>query len=415
MKSIATLLLFASLGINAVLAVMVWSRRDEAAAVSVPMPAEASAAASAKRAGDRAVADESGHPLAAAAPTLWAQLESEDIETVVQRLQGSGFPPLHVRSVVRALLSHRQANARELLVGPPNEIPYWKTTYQEPTDPKIEAELRALSVKTRLLWQKYADPPEMLRYDEEMRLMAERRYGALPIDKLISVAKAEDDYHAKMIALFERHGDDATQIAVTEARALELRRELDARVTAVLAPEEAHEFQLRNSSLANSLRSTLETFRPSEAEYKAIFAAYSRVERMYPSFSSDEAQWRARIDAMTAARASLQPLLGAERLAELEQAEKTGSDKTTRLLARLDLPLTKVGEIDAVQKDLMGRAAAIRANGQLSPEDRQRELAALANQARERLTASLGEKGYAAYRDLKGEWILSLGEAKPAR
>jgi hypothetical protein len=70
-------------------------------------------------------------------------------------------------------------------------------------------------------------------------------------------------------------------------------------------------------------------------------------------------------------------------------------------------------EVRQVQQDLTQRANDIRANTQLTPNDRSAQLNALASQAETQLTAKLGADGFEAYSDLKGDWMRAL-RPKPA-
>ncbi len=175
----------------------------------------------------------------------------------------------------------------------------------------------------------------------------------------------------------------------------------------MLTPEEYEQYELRNGSPAGWLRSSLETFRPSEAEYKAIFDFYSSLQKQFPD-PSDESQRMAMLAAEKQLASQLEATLGPDRYAEYVQARQSGNDKLSRLVARLDLPLTVIGQVNAVRDDISQRAKDIRSNTQLSSVERDAQLAALQQEATTKVTAALGQRGFNAYQDMKGDWIRAL-------
>src|SRR5258707_9437898 len=90
--------------------------------------------------------------------------------------------------------------------------------------------------------------------------------------------------------------------------------------------------------------------------------------------------------------AALAAALGPDRAADFMEVQEHGIDKTARLFARLDLPPRTYGTVRNIQQDVTQRAAALRADPQLSAADRATQLANLAATARTQLTATLGDR-----------------------
>ena len=105
--------------------------------------------------------------------------------------------------------------------------------------------------------------------------------------------------------------------------------------------------------------------------------------------------------------------LGAVRYAEYQRATDYSFRQTTQLVARLDLPPESANQVYAVQKDIQDRANTLRQNSALSSDERTAQFAALANETKTKVTAVLGEGGFAAYKENGGSWMQMLQPPRP--
>jgi hypothetical protein len=174
----------------------------------------------------------------------------------------------------------------------------------------------------------------------------------------------------------------------------------------VLTPEEFADYELRASHSANVLRTQLESFQPTEAEYRAIFAMQKEIQGqlLAAELKRDRNAYDALRNEMTA---KVKALLGDERGLDYEAA-LVANDQTARIISRLGLPARVATEVRQAQQDYTKRATEIRANSILSPADRSAQLNALVRQAETQLTDRLGATGFEAYSDLKGEWLRAM-------
>jgi hypothetical protein len=109
----------------------------------------------------------------------------------------------------------------------------------------------------------------------------------------------------------------------------------------------------------------------------------------------------------------LKAALGPDRFAEYQVLRENGNDQLTRLVARLELPLTTVKSVNMVREEMKDRARAIHENASLSPEQRSAQLRALGAEAKTALETRLGgPRGFNAYNQLKGEWLRALQAGK---
>jgi hypothetical protein len=159
----------------------------------------------------------------------------------------------------------------------------------------------------------------------------------------------------------------------------------------------------------------LGAFTPTEEEFRALFPAYrAMADQNIPPFlrgvtPNTPAALRTVIENRDAQIAAA---LTPERYADYLQSIAPGADKLNRLMTRLGLPLRDGTPVDIAQSDLKKRAAIVRKDATLSESDRATRLAALADEATEKITTALGPQNFAAYHDYDGGWIDEL-RAKP--
>lgn len=352
-----------------------------------------------------------------AAQNLWSRLYTDDLDQLAACLRAAGFPPKAVRAVILDSCFQKYEAARSSIMGRREDVPYWKVAPYLPEDPKQQAKLADLATEEFRLYRRYANSPEALLDDEETAMRFRRRFGDLSIDKLQLLSKIEVDYSEMQEQLYRQR-----QASRAEARSpaeefgaadreklalLEAEQQRD--IQQALTPEEFEQYQLHNSRTAAHLRSQLELFRPTEAEYKTLFALQRTIDEQFRIRWGDETTAKAYAAAFDQLKPQIQAALGPERYAEYVEAMEHGSDKLNRLMARLDLPLSTAGKITTVRQDIIQRAATIRADPQLAPAERDAQLSALAQEARTKLTTTLGgARGYQAYDDMKGDWIRAL-------
>jgi hypothetical protein len=411
----STLLLAGSVVLNAALVIGVWQHHESDASPAAyrPTPGAAAHVAVSKGSATGSVQGVAGAAAdGKATPTLWAQIDDADFGRLADHLREAGFPPAEARAILRQVLQQRREQQRDAIAGKREDVPYWRSPWSTPPDRQVDLKLRAMYTEDARLQNKYIDTPESLEYDDDARSQARQRYGDLPLEKLKRLKAIDNEFmDGIMTALADKSGPQSPKQLAEQQAQLE-RQKADAARQA-LTPEEFQQWQLRNSAAANALRFQLEPFRPTEDEYKAIFAVYQSIDQQFPAGSTPDV-FTARRNALDQAQPQLEVTLGKQRYAEYQQAVRSGNDMLTRLMVRLDLPLTKVGEVNGVRDDITQRASAIRGNTQLSSVDREAQLAALAQEAQQKITASIGERGFNAYRGMKGDWISAL-TAKPKK
>ncbi len=351
-------------------------------------------------------------------PDLWSQLFSADLDQLATRLKAAGFSFREIRAILLPLAQQRFQQLRTEVMGPQDSAPYWHPTspHSMPEDPAQRARLSELMYNESKLYRKHFYGSDALAQDADARRQAVHQFGNLPTEKLQRLAQIQQDYqelqHEIYIAAQKRPRGDLTADEKKQLQLLQAEEQRD--FQQALTPEEYTEYLYRSSPTAQQLRQQLSLFQPSESEYKTLFALLHPINEQFSQPGYDENTYKARFEAMKNLQPQIEAALGPERYADYKQAAENGNDKVTRLIARLELPLRTVGQINTLREDITTRAEAIRKDPQLSAADRDAQLAGLAQEARIQLSNTLGgPRGFDAYNDMKGDWLRAL-DPKPA-
>lgn len=409
-------LLLASLAVNAVLGVLI-VRRTPAPAAQAAKPSDVPIVpAQPVQAFAVAVAPGSATPATTATAStrepLWSGLQADSYDEAISRLRAAGCPPREIAAVIRAMI-HAWTTERRQALGYGNESqPYWKGR-QFFAGSRSNLEMNKVWLEAQRLERTYLLTPELFGADEAQLRVYRERFGTLDTEKLRRIALLESEYNEKnMQATLARTSTQAgASVHSPDPRQYEqVQKEREAAIQAILSPAEYAAYEVRNGSIANSLRSRLENFRPTEQEYLALYAIEKR--RRDANSSAATLTPQQRREANDAYQAEIKAALGPERAADLEAVSRAGSDRLPALVARLNLPLTTVSAVNAVRDDTNIRAKAIRENSQLTTEQRATQLDALAAEAETDLrTLFVTPRGLDAYKDIKGVWLRDL--AKP--
>jgi hypothetical protein len=412
----STLLLSASLAANLALAAVCLNSRPSAS--STPLSATGSPSVSAAK--TNYPADTSAFPsatvrlAASGGPSLWQQLHTNNPEQLATRLKQAGFPGLSASSIAMQLFQEKNRLTRAAIMGEPETLPYWKEkTYVRPT-PEQQARLNELSKESELFMAEYysaAALDDLSSMNTEFR----RAFGELPPEKVQQLLRIQQDYARMQTEIIGPGGivissSDPAHIARAEKSAL-LEKELLADMRELLSPEEFAEFERRSSPTAHRLQQQTSLFRPTEQEYKALFAIHRAIDEQLgiglSSFSHKPDSEKSRAEALKNAGPQLEAALGPDRYADYLQATNQSAQQLNRLLARLDIPLRTATQIESVRTDLRKRGQELRASAKKLPRDEQIALAqSLMDEAKQKLSPLLGgQRGLDAYIETAGSWL----------
>jgi hypothetical protein len=335
------------------------------------------------------------------APPLWSGLHAENLDEFSRRLRAAGFPAKTVRRLLAGEIFEYLESKRTELFGTSPDAPYWKAAGSV-VSPDRRQQMEEFYRETRELEYKYIRGPDALAENEEAQVTARRRFGNLPLEKLQQLVALEHDFEG-MRDKISPTSSSVPDLKTREAYFASLQaldREKEEQLAKMLTPAELEQYELRTNG--GYLAQQLTAFKPTEDEFKAIYALEKSL-RTKPDPAITPAQ------AMEEYELRLATVLGPERALDYLEIKKAGSDRLPLLVSRLNLPLSTIGSINRVKDDISQRAQAVSNDASLTAAQRESQLTALAREANEKLTSTLGsQRGYEAYMDLKGDWVRSL-------
>lgn len=369
------------------------------------------------------------NPPSAAAPSMpfsWRQLESEDYHKYIDNLRSIGCPEQTIRDIVLADVNKLYAARENPLKSKPPSMPGGAAAETEEQKLERLRQLRVVQQEKRWVVK------ELLGIDIPLDLLpssGSRDYHAfeialraLPVEKRDAVQMLQENYWLQSDALKARYDKKRTPEFVVESRQLteSLRQEL----TKILSPTEMDDYDMRTSSTAKQLSSTLATyFRPTETEFRQIFRAKRDYEETVQRLSiptapatppseggapkpnarqlaaDRQAVEQARTAALNQMNEQLKSTLGEDRYTEYERSQDRTYDLLARLGFRYGLPQEKVLEAYELQKSVGPKPGPVGAG---SAQDRQVDRAALQRQVTDQLTAILGEQAARGYLRVNG-------------
>ena len=341
--------------------------------------------------------------------TVWPNLKTDELPTLIARLREAGFPADMIRAILSEEVNKLFSARRKALDPDAANRPFWK---DRPRDPKIDQALRQLSREQ----QKTVN--DLLGKDTGTDgLVASayqnRQLDGVPAEKRDEVQQLLRDYNEKRSDAFS----SGVITPADRAKLVALDKEQHEAMSKILSPTELAEYDVRASNTANMLRYELTAFNPTEQEFRELYAVKRPFDEQYNNnnygvgqLSQD--QIRQRTDAQKQLNEQIKATLGPERAAEYERATDYNYRQASQLVARLDLPPETTNQLWEVQKDIQQRTKDIYADNSVRGEDRTQKLATLAEEAKTRISASLGAQGFEAYKQYGGQWMQQLTPRK---
>jgi hypothetical protein len=410
----APLLLAVSLAANAVLLGLFLTRPPES-----PSPAPA-------RPAGRTVPPNSGSAADPGRAGRVATLLKEPLDTtaardLIARMRAAGFPPDLIRAAAQArLVGQYQARLAEILGANEPVPPFWDSRASPGMDPDQQAAVRELSRLMNATMKDLLGPDYAVAgLTDAARASLQRQYGDIPLEKVVQLQDIQQDFSLKQAEILGMTvGGYNVRLPEDTARLAELEQERRAAIAAVLTPAELEQYDLRSSNSANTLRNQLIAFEPTEDEFRTLFRLQQAFDEKYPPSLAASGNMNALLERSVAQqqlREDMANALPPDRAAAYRLLTEGSATAVARLVTRLDLPMSTVGEIVTVQREIQAQANAVRTDRNLTPDGRNQALAALQQQADARIARQIGANGLAAYKSSAGAWIQNLLPPPPPR
>ncbi len=197
----------------------------------------------------------------------------------------------------------------------------------------------------------------------------------------------------------------------------QLEKQKEAELAKILSPEELEDYQLRTSSVANTLRSQMVGFEASKEEFRQLFRLQKTFEDQFSSAfnPTDENQLGIREKAQDQAQLALQEemkkTLGEKRYNEYQRAQDVGYRSLAQLVDRYQGSSDLAGKVYEMKLEAERQKRVLEANPNLTPERRIAAANALAQATRDSVAQTLGgdkSKIWNAYSNFGGQWIDEL-------
>jgi hypothetical protein len=331
---------------------------------------------------------------------VWPDLQTDDLSALAARLRASGFPPAVIRAILAAQIDGLFAARRKALMSADANLPFWKS---QSRDPKLLTALAQLGREQQKLLRQLlgadAEPD-----DPSSRLYQNRSLGFLPAAKADALGNLLRGFEERRSDLYASGLSSGTDRARFDA----LDKEQHDTIARFLTPAELLEYDLRNSSTANSLQSRLSEFNPTEAEFRAIYPLQAAFDERFGGNSFLVLAGDEQDNARKLLTEQIKATLGPVRAADYERAMDGNYQIISRLVARLELPPETTNGLWAAQKEFQQRLMDIY-RSMASPEERAPQLVALQQEALARITPLLGgASGVEAYKQYGGSWLQSM-------
>jgi hypothetical protein len=340
-------------------------------------------------------------PPTAPGTDTWARLHIGDPAALRERLRAEGFPPSVIRTILAAQIRTGFGARRKALDAMRGEVPFWEAF--TPSS-KLFAEYAALNIEELKTLRALLGPDPNHPTAADFR----RQLPNLSDDKIEQLADIRDRYNQQMQDISLRGTGTETLSPDDRAQLAALRNAMHAEFATVLTPDELTDYDLRTSNTANSLRSRLSAFDPTEQEFRSLYQLQSAFDDQYQFTGLPTPdQIRARNDAQKALDDQIADTLGPDRYADYQRSNNYDFRQTNQLVARLELPPDAANQVYAVQQDITQRAhdVGLAPGPKPSVEEMQQQLTVLGDEARTRISALLGPAGYEAYRQYGGQWM----------
>jgi hypothetical protein len=331
------------------------------------------------------------NPVPSTSPTelplfRWSEVESGDYRQYVANLRAIGCPEQTIRDLIVADLNALYA-ARLQVIWSRRPRAYWQKYREERPSPDQLKKLQALEEEKsqvakvllgfRPSAQESVDTMFLQVHGNEQQLLflpEDRREGALD-----ALREANIDAQEEKLRILDPNKDTERELFEQKLQALQK----------ILTSEELEEFRLRNSPRAQWLRTEVQHFDCTPAEFKALLDL--RDQRLGPGYENlapDHAQ----------AIADVRQVLGDERALAFTRVSDPNYTNVRLAADRAGLPADLADGAGRLSLDSQAAAARIANDSSLSEDEKRSRLEALRTQAEGQLDVLLAQQPAPAVR-----------------
>lgn len=359
------------------------------------------------------------HPLETASASLtpqvvtvtnefkWAQLESEDYRTYIQRLRAIGCPEQTIRDIVIADLDKLLSPRLQSIYGRRKELKYWHPEEEELANNQNHQDWtrkeKAIDREKREVIK------ELLGFDlirERMKQKGqedyyERRLSFLPDEKRDQLRQILDKFDEQEQRLREKEWDTGETLSAADLAAIkQMQAQKQEEITKTLSPTEREQFDLWLSPTANSVRHSIYGMDASEEEFQAIYKVRKAFDAQWADADSslmDNATRQQMEQARKDMEKQIQQALGDKRFAEYKRGEDEEFHYLNVVISRYNLPREKAAEVYDVRKASLDMTQVVQSDPALTPEQKTATLNRIRQETEQEMRSKLGDKAYQFY------------------
>ena len=346
----------------------------------------------------------------------WAQLESEDYRTFIERLRSIGCPEQTIRDIIIADLDKLIAPEIAAAYGRRKELKYW-----HPEEAEMQNDVNPGEVfkKQREIDKRKAEIiRELISADlsrERMRASGqedyyERRLSFLPEERRTQVRELLEKFDEAEQKIRDKGTiEDSAMFAGDRSQLRILRQQREAEIGAVLSPQERQQYEIWLSPTANEVRHALYGMDATEQEFQVIFKARKAYEDVWGPRDPDllDSATRQRMEeARGDMEGHIEQSLGPQRYAEFKRGQDDDFHLLSALTTRFALPREKAAEVYGYKNVVRNYREQVAADLTKNEDQRAAALKAITDETRNAVRSVLGTKAYNYYmRTGQGQWI----------
>lgn len=343
-------------------------------------------------------------------PANWAALESTNYYTYIANLRAFGCPQEVIKDIIITDIARLYARKRSELRRKGEPPKYWMPEDAGAADPKLQRNLAELDREQRTLvrqllgvelqaelskyWEDDYDPAAYAFLSEEKR------------DRLLGLKAKYDDMEQEVYARAQ-----GLMLEQDEQELRQIQQQREKELASILTPQELEEYELRHSSVAETLRSQFGSFEPSEEEFRKLFRVQKDFEKEISQSLNPEDAAAVREDAQQALNEEMRKVLGPQRYTEWQRAQDPDYKALVQVADRFNLPKELSENVYSLKVQAEQQKQQVDANPNLTPFQRQAALTAIAQETERAVAASMPAKVFQSYRRAAGQWINTLGES----
>ena len=343
-------------------------------------------------------------------PTNWAALESTNYFVYIANLRAFGCPQEVIKDIIITDIARLYARKRSDLRRKGEAPKYWLPE-ETPNDPQLQRQLAELDREQRSLVRQLLNvdlQAELSKYWEDDYDAAEYAFvSEEKRDQILALQSKYDEMEQEVYARAQGlmlEQDEESLKRIQEAREKEL--------ASILTPQELEEYELRHSNVAENLRGQLAGFEPTEEEFRRLFRVQKDFEKeINRSLSGDEADM-VRDDAQDALNQEMRKVLGENRFAEWERAQDPDYKALLQVADRFNLPRELSANVYSMKLQAEQQKVQVDANPNLSPQQRQAALEAIARETERALASTMPPEVFRSYVRAAGQWIQNLSASE---